>query len=301
MTLRATALLGLVLAAATAVGPLGVAPAVAQEAAALRATYDLYAAGMSIASAEATLSLSSTGYRMDFRMRTSGLVGFFVRGDQHTTVEGTWDGDRPLPRVFHGSGVWRGEERVALIEYDHGQPQIRRLIPPNAQEREDVPPPLRQGTIDSLSAAIELIRHVARVGNCDGEARLYDGRRVSTIAARTVREEILPPHGRTGYTGRALRCDFEGRVVAGFRLADDEATRRRPLNGTAWMARPVDGAPPIPVQLTFETRWFGTTTMYLTSVSPIDAPPPVPQMEVRARGLVSPAAAATAPRSQPSR
>lgn len=238
MNVRAAALVGLLLASAS--------PVAAQDATALRATYDLYAAGMNIATVEATLALSPAGYRMDFRMRTSGVVGFFLRGDQHTTVEGSWDGNRPLPHVFQGNGIWRGEERVALIEYDHGQPQVRRLVPPNAQEREDVPPPLRQGSVDSLSAAIELIRQVGATGGCDGEARLYDGRRVSSVAARTVRDEVLPAHGKAAYQGRALRCDFQGRVIAGFRHVDDEATRRRPLNGTAWMARPIEGAPRSP-------------------------------------------------------
>ena len=290
MHLRVAALLGLLVVTAV--------PAAGQERTSLRATYDLYAAGMGIARVQATLDLSRSGYRMDMSMHTTGVVSFFVRGDQHTTVEGTWDGNRPLPHTYRGNGIWRGEERAALIEYDHGQPQVRHLVPPNQQEREEVPPSLREGTIDSLSAAIELMRQVAVTSRCDGQARLYDGRRVSTIAAHTVRDELLAPHGRSSWSGRALRCDFEGRVIAGFRLADDEATRRRPLNGTAWMARPFDDAPPIPVQLTFETRWFGTTTMYLTSVARTKTDEP--QLEARATAAaVNPAAAA--PRSRPSR
>lgn len=54
-------------------------------------------------------------------------------------------------------------------------------------------------------------------------------------------------------------------MVAGFRLGDDHARDSRPLRGSAWLAPVVSGGPPLPVRMSFETRWFGDATMYLTA------------------------------------
>jgi hypothetical protein len=118
--------------------------------------------------------------------------------------------------------------------------------------------------VDALSAIAMLIRRVARTGRCEAEATTFDGRRAVDVAARTVGMEVLQPDGRSIFTGRALRCDFEGRLLAGFPRDGDQEELRRSRHGSAWLAQIAPGAPPIPVRIDFETRWFGPATMYLT-------------------------------------
>ena len=61
---------------------------------------------------------------------------------------------------------------------------------------------------------------------------------------------------REAWHGPALRCAFEGRLVAGFRLSQQRADTT-PQRGTAWVASPFAGAPPIPVRVEVPSRWFG--------------------------------------------
>ena len=59
---------------------------------------------------------------------------------------------------FSGEGIWRGLHRNTLIDYSHGQPRIRSLVPPNETERQAVSAELQANTMDILSALAELMR-----------------------------------------------------------------------------------------------------------------------------------------------
>ncbi len=230
----------------------------------ITAAYDVYAHGMDIAALQAGYRLGPRGYRVEVAYHAAGLAGAVFGGHQISTAEGEWRDGNAAPRRYVGSGVWRGEERKTVIEYEHGQPAIRAMTPPADAERDPVPEALRTNTVDTLSALAQLLRQVQTTGRCEGSAVTFDGRRLAEISARTVGEEVLPPSPRSAFRGPALRCDFEGRQLAGFPHGEDEARLRQPRHGSAWLAPLVPGGPRVPVRIAFETRWFGTTTMYLT-------------------------------------
>ncbi len=242
----------------------------------VHAAYDVYAVGVRVAQLSTGFVLGPRDYRLDLAFHTTGLVGALFSGHQSSSVQGQWEGDRPEPLRFLGDGVWRGQSRKILIDYHDGRPLIRSLVPPNDTEREPVPPELQLRSVDTLSALALLIRQVARSGRCEAEVTTFDGRRAVDIAARTGAEEQLTPKGRSSFAGRALRCDFEGKLLAGFLHDGDRTAMERPQHGSAWLAQVVPGQPPVPVRISFETRWFGPATMYLTDAGPGPAAAPAP-------------------------
>jgi hypothetical protein len=263
-----------------AIGLFGAAPAWPREHQRLRATYDVYAAGLDFASAEVLMGIGPASYQLDVRYRTTGVLGVLFPGRQQNIVVGAWDASRPMPHRYQGIGLWRGKEYVSQIDYNRQWPEVRTLLPALDEEREPVPPAMRDGSIDSLSALAGLMEQIGRDGRCDSSARLFDGRRASIVTARTLGEEPLDTSTRSSYAGRALRCDFEAMVTAGFRKSDSAEARARPFTGTAWFARPLPDAFPVPVRITFETRALGTARMYLTGIGresairPVAAPMP---------------------------
>lgn len=234
----------------------------------LHASYATYAAGVHVAEAEANFSFSPKTYQMNLGFHTTGVVGLFFRGHQFDVAEGGWNGTRATPYRFVGEGAWRGIDRVTDIAYQAGRPVIRQLLPPNIAEREPVPDAMQVNTTDTLSALAELIRVVDATGRCEATAHTYDGRRALAIEAHTVREEMLEPTSRSSFAGSALRCDFSGRMQAGFLFDDNRERDSKPLHGSAWLASVTTGGPKLPVRLAFETRWFGDATMYVTGIGP---------------------------------
>ena len=249
------------------IGSLASTNAAATEVAQVQLAYDTYAAGIEVMQMRAFFGLGPWNYRIDLDYHTTGLVGLLYRGRQSNSVHGVWSDDQAMPQEFFGEGVWRGHQRRTLIDYDHGLPRIRDLQPPQDTEREPVPQELQRHTVDTLSALAELMHRVQHDHTCDTEVHTYDGRRVLDVVAHTGGPDRLGPTNRSSFSGPTLRCDFEGRELAGFLFGEDDPEHRRPLHGSAWLAPLLPDAPPLPVRIAFQTRWFGLATMYLTGAT----------------------------------
>jgi hypothetical protein len=245
----------------------GTIPASAQQATQVHLAYDTYAVGVEVMQMHVFFGLGPWNYQVKLDYHTTGLVGFFYRGQQVNTARGAWDEGGPRPIEFFGEGVWHGQARRTLIGYDHGQPEIKSLIPPQEAEREPVPQELRAHTMDTLSGLVQLMRKVEQTGKCETRVHTYDGRRVLDVTAHTGGQDMLEPAHGSIFRGQALRCDFEGSELAGFLIGENDPEHRRPLHGSAWLAPVMPGTPPLPVRVAFQTRWFGLTSMYLTAVS----------------------------------
>lgn len=231
----------------------------------VRAHYAAYTTGLNVLRLDADIAISPRDYRVHLTYRTAGTVGVLIHAEQDTVVEGLFAGNRPVPRRFYSAGHLRGRARVTLIDYLNGQPEVRTLTPPNEEEREPVVPADQAGTVDTLSAVAQLVRQVNASGRCEGRSRTYDGRRLAELTARTAGQEVLEPTGRSSFAGPALRCDFEGRQLGGFRLDVDRTTAQRPRRGTAWFAATAPGGPMIPVRMQFDTDLIGSLMMYLAA------------------------------------
>ncbi len=234
----------------------------------LRATYEVHAAGMVILEVEARFTLGLDAYDVETRLRTRGLAATFVSGQQVSRVEGGWEGAAARPARYLSEGTWRGNQRRIALDWQENQPRVLDLTPPETTEREPVPPAMVRGTTDVLSAVATLVRRVGAERHCDIGAQVFDGRRVSEYAARSRGWETIP-RWRGSWSGAALRCDFEGRQLAGFRRDQDRAEAAETQRGTAWLASPYAGAPAIPVRLDIPTRWFGTATVILLRAEPL--------------------------------
>ncbi len=240
-------------------------PALRAQPSPTRLSYATYIGGLNAVDIDASIAISPQRYRLQLSYRLTGLVGAIVHGDGATTVDGRFQGELPMPGDLLSTGHFRGRPYVMRLEWRDGTPVVTQLDPPDREEREPVPPEQQADTVDSLSAMAALLHQVASTGRCDGVRRTFDGRRLSELQARTVGEESLPQTSRSSFTGTALRCDFEGRQLAGFLRDADQAGPRRVQRGSAWFARLVPGGPPLPIRITFDARSFGEATMYLTA------------------------------------
>lgn len=235
----------------------------------MRATYEVHALGSTLLELEARFELTETTYRIETTLRTRGLAALVASGSTVSHARGGWAGDGAAPAAYVTEGVWRGNPRRLAMQWRDAAPRVIEMVPPdNADEREPVPEALRRGTLDILSALAALSRHVRQAGHCDLAAPIFDGRRRSDIATRSEGRELVRPW-RNAWHGEALRCGYEGRLVAGFRHDQDRAQAAEPQRGTAWIAAPYAGAPPVPVRIDIPTRWFGTATAVLLGAEPV--------------------------------
>jgi hypothetical protein len=236
--------------------------------------YDGFAHGLLVLKMRASLSFSPTAYAGELTFHTAGMVAWMVHDIDDSHVQGQFvhgeDGDqvldRAMPASFDSVGNLRGTDRVTRMSYRDGSPVIGTLTPDVALERSPVPPQSTAHTIDNLSAIAMLVRQVADTGRCDGNALLFDGRRLTSLTARTIGTQALSHTDRSIFAGDALRCDFQGNQLSGFKKDESEAEQRKTKFGNAWLASVLPHAPPVPVRVIFDNKVLGQVTLYLTSV-----------------------------------
>jgi Protein of unknown function (DUF3108) len=232
----------------------------------LRLSYSTYADGFTTLQLTAALDLGPDGYRLSLDYHTVGLVGFLFPGHAAVTADGLWHGTGAEPEMFQSQGLWSSRPYSVLMDYANGAPEVRRLTPPQTNQREPVPASLQRDTIDTVSAMALLLHRMADRGTCGLTVRIFDGRRLMAMASRPVGTDTLGVTTRSFFHGAAIRCDLTGQVLAGFMRSDGPRERQHVQKGAVWFAHPVAGLPLLPVRIAFRTRWFGTAMMYLTDV-----------------------------------
>jgi len=246
-------------------------PALAQASADVTTTYSLAVLGIPIAEMRSHLTYTVAGYDLEMRTHTTGAADLLVHGEQTAESHGAWAAAGPQPRGYETEGNWNGDLHRTVIAFAGGVPSVRVMVPPEKPNHEPVPPDMLRDTIDSLTIFASLARQVALTGKCDIAAHLFDGLHVFAITGQTGGEEVLKHDSQSVFEGRALRCDFEGKMIAGF-TRGDEGKQRHVLHASAWLARLAPDWPPLPVRARFETRYFGDAVATLIAPAPTVAP-----------------------------
>lgn len=221
------------------------------------AEYAVTIAGITVLEAQVLFDIDGAGYRVETRARSRGLATLVARGQQRTLAEGAWQGGTALPRRYETEGQWRGSPRSTAMDYVNGAPRIRRLDPAEDMPRTPIPEESLPGTLDSLSILAMLAKQVGTTARCDGRARMFDGRRLTDFAARTLEQ-----------TPQGLHCEVEARAIAGIPTDRDPAQASAPQLLQAWFVQPVPGGPAIPRQVEFPSRWWGRIEASLLRLEP---------------------------------
>lgn len=255
---------GFVLALASLVG----APAAMAADAVL--TYQVRLGGFDVAQAEVAIDLPESAGDGPYRARSvvvaDGLLGVFTSFTSASDAAGTFAGSMAEPEAFRTDSTWRGESRVAALTWtDAGPPLTEVTPPPAADEREPVPPHLTVGSLDPLSAVLQLVS-----AGPDGGAQpvtVFDGRRLYGLSVEDMTER---PVAVQVYDGPGWRAEIRYRRLGG---ASRKWDSRAELTVDALLA-PGDavGLPvPVPVRIIVPMQSFGSLVVELVAARPGEA------------------------------
>lgn len=228
-----------------------------------QANYTFTAAGLTIFEARVDLDIGGPGasYTIETRTRARGLAALLFRGEQVSRSEGMWRGATPLPRSHRTNSNWRGSPRRVVLEYGTtGVPRVALLEPLQDIERTPIPPEALSGTMETLSAMLQLSRQVRETGRCEAQTRIFDGRRLTLLVLTT-------DHERRPEGGGQPSCIIESRMLAG--MAVDKAQDTRPMRSVVHFGPPArPDAPMLPIRIELASLWWGTVQGVLRDVSP---------------------------------
>lgn len=245
------------------------APPLAAETVRFTLAHEVYWLGFPVFTMETKGEFDGRHYALASTQATLGLFDLIV--DFHSLAESKGAlragaaGLGVQPESYRHQARWHGEERHVRLDYTgDGPPKADVAPPPEADDRDPVPPELQAGTIDPLSAAVLLGAVEAGRPPCSSDAAIYDGRQRYNLRFESLGSEILEKHVDTVYGGEAIKCHVAIERVAGF-MHRWRAEPTRPPS-LLWLARFLDGRILLPVKLETETRW-GSLVGYLTAIS----------------------------------
>ena len=262
----------------------GLVPAVASAAALppIELRYDVYTAGVPALSLRLDIQMAPDRYRIVADMETRGLVGFVYSWRHRGVTEGTIEDGVLRPTQYRATSDAGGTIKTARLVYGRDGTVTATADPATEEGRDPVPLDLTRGSVDILTAVLNVTRRMDETGRCEGAVPVYDGRRRYDLVfaeGGADRSNVLT-------VSAVRRCQASMRRLAGFLKTlspwDDGDEARAAAISVATLR---DDMPVVPVRLDLATP-IGMAYAELSSVT-IDGrplPPPADATQVaRAR------------------
>ncbi|MFT9295598.1 MAG: DUF3108 domain-containing protein [Acetobacter orientalis] len=225
--------LGACAALGMSIAPVGLACAQEPRPPQTALTYSVFVHGLHVMNIQASYWLSDQQYGVAAQVKTTALFGLFMKTDLSMQAQGRVDGRAVEPEKFTTAGWSRRSMRRATIVYKDGMPEVS-VLEPAETDREPVTQEERKGAVDVLSALIGILHQARSQQSCQGQEKLFDGLRLTTLALQTAGTVKLPSGGPWDWGETGLRCNFVGQQVKGFHFSSDKSKLHNPQPGRVW-------------------------------------------------------------------
>lgn len=251
-------------------------PTAAMATAPIELVYEFYAAGLQLATIRTTATFTGDSYTISSKGQSSGIADTLVRARFESEVTGTLEAQGPRPHTFRNFSDTRwgvrelkmtlGEDGVFAVSAD---PELE---PGQAAALRSG---MATGTIDPLTATLYSALSPMDAA-CTEKQKVFDGRRVFTLAYSRLGTEVLEPGNAAVFAGETVKCHLKYLPLAGQSREWKLEQARNPTPPISiWMAAfdrtgPVGGVV-LPVRMQIATDW-GTAFAHLQSVKIGDTP-----------------------------
>ena len=235
-------------------------------------TYEVYAGGVNaVAATLQVYAPADSEYKLSFSAGTKGFLRALAPWDGTFETHGWQLKDGVRPELHRSSAIWREEEEVKEYSYNKKGDFVGYTVrdPESTVERDLPPAELTQGTIDVLTATLDVMQDIAAGQSCDSSSEVFDGKRRFAMKFRLEGEEQLNASRYNVYGGPSQRCVVEVTPVAGEWhkkprgwMSIQEQGRMKGKLPTVWFAKVSPDKPAVPVKVRV-TSEYGTMFMHL--------------------------------------
>jgi hypothetical protein len=229
--------------------------------------YDVYYLAFHVISIDLDSRVEPTTYRTTASLQSAGLLAAIAPWESRATASGTIDGSALRPSFYRAQSEFRHRQQSIDLEYgDAGavRGDVDGVL--SDGERDQVPDPLRHGTVDPLTAGAVVAQRLATTGSCAGTVPVFDGLRRFDLRYEDLGMVELEPSRHDPYHGSARHCRATVEPIAGF-LRSGERAGERATDLSAWLAPPLPGASPVAVRIEVAGT-HGTLRAHLTRAQP---------------------------------
>ena len=229
----------------------------------VRLSYDGFAGPFYVMSATVDLVLENGSYRIATDSRTEGFAAWMFSWRSKVVSEGRRYNGTLIPIHHQVDSRWDDRERRVRLRYVNDRPVLEELVPAaDGTLRDVVPAEFHTRTVDPLTMTANLVLGMAHSGRCEGEYRVFDGRRRYDMAVHHGVTAELEELSSSVFSGETQSCALKLDRIGGF-IKKKTKVGKPLLAPTLWMARPFEDAPPVPVKFEAHSS-FGSFRIHLT-------------------------------------
>jgi len=186
--------------------------------------------------------------------------------------------DKYQPEKHQSTAQWRKEVDIKeyLYNKDGSFKSLRITDEKRDNELREVEDELTNGTVDALTATLQMLKTYNKTGKCEGESDVFDGKRRFKQLFKHEESLTLEASKYNIYKGEAAQCVVEVVPVAGAWhkkprgwLSIQEQGRERGTMPTVWIGQMAEGEPAIPIKIRVKTA-YGTLFMHLAEYQNAD-------------------------------
>lgn len=235
--------------------------------------YEVYAGGIHAVQAELDLDFTKADrYSLVLSAHTRGFLGKLAPWSGTFETHGWNNPDGTLqPELHKSTATWRDEKEVKEYNYNRDGSFDSLVITDHEKlpENTDISDELTQGTIDVLTATLEVMEAVAAGKECKGTSEVFDGKRRFEMVYASEESEKLTSTKYNVYGGQTELCTVEVKPIAGKWydkprgwLSIQEQGREHGTMPTVWMGKVTENGPAVPVKVLVKTA-YGALFMHL--------------------------------------
>jgi len=255
-------------------------PAAASETLRQQLVYEVYAGGIHAVQAKLDIDLSKKNkYALILDAKTRGFLGSLIPWEGTFESHG-WvlkDGQYQ-PQKHQSTATWRGEQDIKEYLYNkNGSFKSLRITDEHSDaELRKVEDEVTNGTVDALTATLQMLKTYNQTGQCTGESEVFDGKRRFKQIFKHENAVTLTESKYNIYGGEAAQCTVEVVPVNGEWhkkprgwMSIQEQGREKGTMPTVWIAQIAKNGPAVPVKIRVKTA-YGTLFMHLAEYKSAD-------------------------------
>jgi len=222
-------------------------------------TYDVYVGGVHLVRADILFEKKATKYHTRVQAFTYGFWHKVLPWDTLLESNGRIVKDHFVPIVFHNRDIWRSKPKVTNLRFTKNGDVTPSFDPPdtdNPNKREIVTAEQRHGSLDPVTALLQMLGNIAVEDSCAITVPVFDGKRRFDITGSDQGSDDIDEEDYSAYSGSARLCNADFKMIAGewkdrkptrFWQKSDDETGRDPFQ--IWLARPKPELPELPIVL----------------------------------------------------
>ncbi len=240
---------------------------------------------LTVAEADVSVKEALDRYLVSSAGQTTGAIGLLFDWRGSARTEGLLDTGERRPLLHRHLGNFNGERRETQVRWQEAsRPRTEVSPPPDLEEVTPVAEETVVGTADPFTALLHVIDGLRRTGRCEGEAKVWDGRRRYDLKVNHGGTVALQADRPWSYAGPAVICLLDYTRIGGFRRERPSwSTEKEDSRRAVFVAEITEGNW-IPVRAEIETL-LGRVTARLIADRPREqpeaSPPPAVDRETR--------------------